>query len=44
MVLRGGSVYDDSRGLRTSFRYWDEPEYRDRNVGFRIVVRRGRKP
>ncbi len=39
-VLRGGSFYDVARSLRTSDRYWDPPENRDRFGGFRLVVRR----
>jgi formylglycine-generating enzyme required for sulfatase activity len=42
-VLRGGSYYSDSWGLRASDRFRCEPEYRFRFIGFRIVFSR-RKP
>jgi formylglycine-generating enzyme required for sulfatase activity len=42
-VLRGGSCNRDSWNLRSTFRNWNEPEFRRRFVGFRIVVIR-RKP
>lgn len=38
LVLRGGSTFNATWGLRTSYRYWCEPEIRRRNFGFRIVV------
>jgi hypothetical protein len=38
-VMRGGR-YSDSRGLRSTFRYRDEPEGRRWVNGFRIVIRR----
>ena len=44
-ALRGGSFINDvaSGLLRVSLRYGDGPEVRDRDVGFRFVVRGGRQ-
>jgi formylglycine-generating enzyme required for sulfatase activity len=42
LVLRGGSFVNDSRCLRASDRYWDDPALRVGNLGFRIVVIRRR--
>ena len=39
-ILRGGSVYLGTGRLRTSVRYWREPEVRDRFGGFRIAIKR----
>jgi formylglycine-generating enzyme required for sulfatase activity/tRNA A-37 threonylcarbamoyl transferase component Bud32 len=36
-VLRGGSLYDVSRDLRSSDRSWSIPGYRSGNVGFRCA-------
>ena len=41
-VLRGGSFYDDSRGLRTTSRAGAGPEYRDGDCGFRLIARKVR--
>ena len=38
-VLRGGGYVFDSRNLRVTFRFWNMPESRGRNFGFRFVVR-----
>jgi formylglycine-generating enzyme required for sulfatase activity len=37
-VLRGGSCNNDTWNLRASSRAGGEPEGRDRNLGFRVVV------
>ena len=37
-ALRGGSYASVTRGLRTTFYFWGEPEDRYRRYGFRIVV------
>jgi formylglycine-generating enzyme required for sulfatase activity len=42
LVLRGGSFCNVTWYLRSTFRYWREPEIRRRNFGFRIVVIRRR--
>ena len=39
-VIRGGSRISGSRWLRFSFRNGGEPEFRFRDNGFRIAVRR----
>jgi formylglycine-generating enzyme required for sulfatase activity len=36
-VVRGGSWLDDSRGVLPAGRYWDIPEFRSRDTGFRLV-------
>jgi formylglycine-generating enzyme required for sulfatase activity len=36
-VLRGGSWYDDARDGRCAYRYWNGPDSRYDNVGFRVV-------
>jgi formylglycine-generating enzyme required for sulfatase activity len=38
-VIRGGSYYYDSWSLRTSVRFWNLPENRSGNSGFRLVAR-----
>ena len=40
-VLRGGAFSDVARLVRCASRYWDEPYYRLRNRGFRVVVAPG---
>ena len=39
-VLRGGSYRSVTWDLRTSDRFWLQPERRDWYFGFRLVVRR----
>lgn len=39
-ILRGGPSYDGTWFVRSTYRYWVEPEYRYGNGGFRLVVRR----
>ena len=39
-VIRGGSFINGSWFLRTTIRNWFVPEVRDRNYGFRVVIRR----
>ena len=39
-VLRGGSYFNVTRGLRTTFRFRFAPGSRSRYYGFRVVVRR----
>ena len=36
-VLRGGCWDDFPHILRSAYRYWDRPDYRDLNVGFRVA-------
>ncbi len=36
-VSRGGSFWDFARGCRSAYRYWDTPDYRFRNLGFRLA-------
>lgn len=43
-ILRGGSYNDNTRILRTTKRDWIEPEDRYWCNGFRIVVKRRKKP
>ncbi|MEM7255737.1 MAG: formylglycine-generating enzyme family protein, partial [Pseudomonadota bacterium] len=38
-VLRGGAFYDHPDYLRAAYRYYNDPDYRDLNVGFRVVWR-----
>jgi formylglycine-generating enzyme required for sulfatase activity len=38
LVLRGGSYFNAIWDLRTSYRYWDEPDLRIWDCGFRVVV------
>jgi iron(II)-dependent oxidoreductase len=40
-VVRGGSWFDDQRGVRCAYRHWDDPDDRDLNLGFRVVVSPG---
>ncbi len=42
-VIRGGSFNSDTRGLRTAYRYWYEPEDRFWYVGFRVVKQRRKR-
>ncbi len=42
-VLRGGSCDYGTWSLRTTYRYWFEPEFRVGPVGFRVVVKRVRR-
>lgn len=42
-VLRGGSYFSVTWGLRTSFRYRYEPVRRNWSYGFRLVVKRRKK-
>ena len=37
-VLRGGSFYSSSLGARCAFRFWLNPGYGPRGIGFRVVV------
>ena len=37
-VLRGGSFYDVRWSPRCALRYWNDPSYRNGDVGFRVVV------
>ena len=37
-VLRGGSFSDGGWGFRCAVRYWYDPDYRDWDLGFRVVV------
>jgi formylglycine-generating enzyme required for sulfatase activity len=39
-LLKGGSFDDVSWYLRCTLRDWDSPEFRVRDNGFRLVVRR----
>ena len=39
-VLRGGGGFVGSWDLRVPFRYRDLPEERDRDSGFRVVIRK----
>ena len=39
-VFRGGSFNYGSWFLRSTVRYRFEPEFRDRFIGFRVVIRR----
>ncbi|MGH8577792.1 MAG: SUMF1/EgtB/PvdO family nonheme iron enzyme [Gammaproteobacteria bacterium] len=34
-VARGGSWHSDARHVRSAFRYWGAPGYRDNCLGFR---------
>jgi formylglycine-generating enzyme required for sulfatase activity len=36
-VFRGGSVFDDARYTRSSFRAYNSPDLRDFNIGMRLV-------
>ena len=36
-VLRGGSWAYDPQNLRSAIRYWDRPDYRRLNIGFRVA-------
>ena len=38
-VIRGGSYFDDTWGLRSTIRYLFVPEFRDKLVGFRLIAR-----
>jgi len=38
-VVRGGSWFDVRDFARASHRYFDDPDYRYFNFGFRVVVR-----
>ena len=38
-VLRGGSWDGDASGCTVSYRYYDYPDYRYSNFGFRVVRR-----
>ncbi len=40
-VLRGGSFADDRRYARCAFRDDDDPDVRDDDLGFRVVVSPG---
>ena len=42
-VLIGGSYSDAARGLRTSLRYWFEPDLQGWYCGFRVVVVRRKR-
>lgn len=37
-VIRGGSSRSPASALRTAKRYWDRPDYRSPNDGFRLVM------
>jgi formylglycine-generating enzyme required for sulfatase activity len=37
-VLRGGAFYGYANLVRCAFRNYDDPDYRDAYVGFRVVV------
>jgi formylglycine-generating enzyme required for sulfatase activity len=37
-VLRGGSFGNSRRAARCAYRYWYSPHYRNRHLGFRVVV------
>ena len=37
-VRRGGSWHFDARSCRVSFRYGDDPSFRDSDVGFRLAL------
>lgn len=37
-VLRGGGFFDDQDGLRCAYRVGDRPDFRNDNVGFRVVL------
>ena len=39
-VLRGGSSFYVTWYLRSTYRYWYQPENRFRYVGFRLIIRR----
>lgn len=41
-VVRGGSWRDPSRDLRSVYRLRDDPEDRDNDLGFRVVLRPAR--
>jgi formylglycine-generating enzyme required for sulfatase activity len=36
-LMRGGSWNNNASHLRSAFRYWDEPDYRADNLGFRVA-------
>ncbi len=36
-VLRGGGWYSDGRNLRSAFRYYNSPDYRGSDLGFRLL-------
>ena len=42
-VHRGGSYRSATWNLRSSFRLRDEPEFRNWNCGFRLVVKRRKR-
>jgi len=35
-LLRGGSWSSDPRDCRSAYRYWDHPDFRSGNIGFRV--------
>ncbi len=37
-VVRGGSWYGNGRDVRSAFRYWSEPDYRNNLMGFRLAL------
>jgi formylglycine-generating enzyme required for sulfatase activity len=37
-VLRGGSWFNNARGMRSAFRYWGGPADRTGDIGFRVAV------
>jgi formylglycine-generating enzyme required for sulfatase activity len=37
-VVRGGAFNNTSRNVRCAFRDRDYPDYRDANIGFRVVL------
>ena len=37
-VLRGGAFYLDRGSVRCAFRIRNDPDYSDRDIGFRVVV------
>jgi formylglycine-generating enzyme required for sulfatase activity len=38
-MLRGGAFYSIRRRVRCAYRNWYYPDYRNGNIGFRVVVR-----
>jgi formylglycine-generating enzyme required for sulfatase activity len=37
-VLRGGGWYNNAGSCRSAYRYWDQPEDSDDDMGFRVVL------
>lgn len=37
-VVRGGAFNNDSKNVRAAYRNRNDPDNRNRNIGFRVVV------